>query len=53
MTLILALRHFSTAYGTVSFGGSISEIRPTNVKSAIGKFNFSAFEVLNSKFSGY
>ncbi len=46
MTLIPADLHFFTANGTVYFGGSISEISPTNTKFSIGKLKLSGDDVL-------
>jgi len=48
ITLIPALRHSNTAYGTEALGGSIRETRPMNEKLSIGKLNFSGLEVENS-----
>lgn len=40
-TLTPAERHFSTAYGTVSLGGSERESTPTKVSPKLSKFSFS------------
>ena len=46
ITFIPADLHFKTAKGTESFGGSINDIKPTNVKSSNLKLNFSFEDTL-------
>merc|ERR1712123_511324 len=41
MTLIPAERHLTTASGTAALGGSIMDIRPTNLRPSRGKFSSS------------
>jgi hypothetical protein len=42
ITLIPADRHFATASGTAALGGSIMDMRPTNVRASVGKLISSA-----------
>jgi len=53
ITLIPALLHFLTAKGTVSFGGSIRDINPTNENYFNGKLKLSGLFTLKSKPFGY
>ena len=46
-TLMPADWHFLMAKGTVSLGGSISEIRPTKMKFSMGKLKLSGDDVTN------
>lgn len=53
MTLIPADLHSKIEDGTDILGGSINEIKPTNVKSFKRKLNVEGFDTMNSYPDGY